>query len=808
MRSFTSRGGDSPSAGESPSAGGSDEGSLPLRAELHSSQGSRPAQERGVLLINLGTPDAPTPAAVRRYLAEFLADPSVIQLPRGLGWLNGPLGRMIARFRASTSAAMYRIVWTPNGSPLLTITQDQAAALQAIMPRGWRVFCAMRYGKPSIPAVLREIEEQRIEELVIVPMYPQFSGPTTGTAMREVYKYLKGDDHRLQLSTRLRWYNDHHYIRAQAELLEEFMRKNGLAAEDTYLLFSTHGLPVSYVTRGDPYPEHVAQTVALVGRQLGWPSDRMSLAFQSRFGPTKWLEPYTDKVLEELAARNEKRIVICPISFTADCLETLEELNVRYRKLIAHTETELHVCPALNTFEPFIAGLKQLVMRGSRPMSAPATAVAGITAAPTDRGTPDVHSLVMVGLSLPGRLENSFGGRSSRGPKLRHTDETGLRQAKRPACDIPALLRRIQQDGCVREGWIWNTCHRFEFYGYLNAGIDAGERTAIVDELRRLLFDTDPGDTVNVLWGPDAQHHLLRTAVGLNSCLPGERDVLEQLGAAHRLAQRAGTVGNLSEAAHDEAVRLNNELRETTDWGMFDPDYCHIALAGVAEEAGIDFSTCKVVVLGGSTTSAGVLRALRERLGVAGRQLTLCYRGHRKGGHLKVLRKAIGEGRRIRVQTYEEAAVDRCIAGADILVIGIDRTEPILNADRLARCRASSEGPLTIVDFNTFGSTDGVDDLKGAKLYRLHQLDAEVRAKADEMCSSETFGRAVEAVELRIAELVQKQADNDTLTSHRAESETSVCTDPRQAQLDGDGIKLSSRVATNPDDVRVGSARS
>ena len=399
MRSFTMRG------GALPSAGASGEGSLPPRAEPRPPQELRPPREpgvRGVLLINLGTPDAPTTAAVRRYLAQFLVDPSVIQLPRGLGWLNGPLGRMIARFRAATSAEMYRTVWTKNGSPLLAITQDQTAALQAIMPRGWRVFCAMRYGEPSIPAVLREIETQGIEELVIVPMYPQFSGPTTGTAMREVYEYLKGDDHRLQLSTRLRWYNDHHYVCAQAELLEDFMRKNGLAVEDTYLLFSTHGLPVSYVTRGDPYPEHVAQTVALVGGQLGWPCDRMSLAFQSRFGPTKWLEPYTDKVLEELAARDEKRIVICPISFTADCLETLEELDVRYRKLIAHTETELHVCPALNTFGPFIAGLKQLVMRGSRPMLAPAGAARTLTVASTARSTPDVHSLVMVGLSLPG----------------------------------------------------------------------------------------------------------------------------------------------------------------------------------------------------------------------------------------------------------------------------------------------------------------------------------------------------------------------------------------------------------------------
>ncbi len=288
-----------------------------------SSAAQRPLK-RAVLLINLGTPEGPTVPAVRRYLREFLADPAVIQLPRGMGRLNRLLGRMIARFRAPKSAAMYRSVWTEEGSPLKVIADAQVAALEAAMPKGWRVFGAMRYGRPSIPDTLSAIEAAGIDELVIVPMYPQFSGPTTGTALREVYSYLEGDDHPIQVTTRVSWYNDYGYISAQTELLRQYMRAHDLTPETTYLLFSTHGLPVSYVKKGDPYPEQVAQSAGLVGQRLGWPSDRMTLAYQSRFGPATWLQPYTDELLDSLVARGEKKILICPISFTTDCLETLE----------------------------------------------------------------------------------------------------------------------------------------------------------------------------------------------------------------------------------------------------------------------------------------------------------------------------------------------------------------------------------------------------------------------------------------------------------------------------------------------------
>ncbi|UCC31904.1 MAG: ferrochelatase, partial [Phycisphaerales bacterium] len=281
---------------------------------------------RGVLLINLGTPDGPDIPSVRRYLAEFLGDPHVVHLPRGLKWMNGLLGRMIARLRASRSAEMYRRIWTDRGSPLGSITEEQAVLLEDALPDGWDVFYAMRYGRPTIAEKLGEIEAAGIDELVVIPMYPQFSGTTSGTALHALYGNLKRGNHRINVTTRNTWFDDGGYVHAQAKLIEEYAKRHGLKPENSYLVFSAHGLPVSYVERGDPYPSHVKRSVELVTQRLGWATDRMTLAYQSRLGPARWLRPGVDEMLDELARAGEKRVLICPISFTTDCLETLEEI--------------------------------------------------------------------------------------------------------------------------------------------------------------------------------------------------------------------------------------------------------------------------------------------------------------------------------------------------------------------------------------------------------------------------------------------------------------------------------------------------
>jgi len=700
-----------------------------------------------VLLINLGTPDQPTKASVRRYLGEFLVDPAVIQFPRGLGFLNGPLGKTIALFRAKYSAALYRSIWTDAGSPLLAITHQQVAALQEMMPPGWRVYGAMRYGNPSIRSVLRQIERDGLEELVIVPMYPQYSGPTTGTAMRVVYDYLGEDDHPLQVTTRLSWYNDHGYIAAQSELLRQYADARHLTPDNCFLLFSTHGLPVSYVKKGDPYPAHVAETVALVSKRLGWAKSRWSLAFQSRFGPVRWLQPYTDESLESLARDGEKKILICPISFVSDCLETLEELDKRYRDVVESNGADLYVCPALNTFRPFIGALKHLVLQGCSAMSSECHRLGDVAHA-KPQAKPSLKrgdSLVMVGASIAGRV-----GAGS-GPVIRHVEVETLRQLKRAACEIPAFLRDVRESCDLEEAFIWNTCHRFEVYGFCRKGCRNPQEVAGA-VAAKIVGGSSCGDGVlNTLFASDANHHLLRTACGLNSCLPGERDILNQLRASLRLCERTGTSGALVQGLIASAIELEKSLRTETAWGDFAPDYAQIALQFVADRTTVDLGRCRIVVMGGSTTSAAVLDTLTGHLGASSKQLTLLYRGHKNGGHLKMLRKAIGQGERIRVQNYEEKRVDRVLCETDVVIFGVDSKTPLLDAERLRRCRAATGKPLVIIDFNMYGSTRDLSELSEIQVFGLKELDRAVSASAGDICSDQEFRLAHQEVESRIA---------------------------------------------------------
>ncbi len=721
----------------------------------HASCGTAHQPHRGVLLINLGTPEAATAASVREYLREFLADPAVIQLPRFLRWLNVPLGRMIARFRCKASASMYQSIWSDEGSPLLATSNEQVSALQKLMPRSWGVYAAMRYGKPSIPEVLKQIEKDGIEELVIVPMYPQYSGPTTGTAIKVVYDYLRHDDHLLQVTTRLSWYNDHSYVSAQAKLLQQYTNTHGLTPDNTYLLFSAHGLPVSYVRKGDPYPSQIAETVSLVTDKSGWPRDRMSMAFQSRFGPAKWLEPYTDYVLKDLVAAGEKRILVCPISFTVDCLETLEEIDVRYREFVEGLGAELFLMPALNTFQPFISSLKHLVLQGCSPVNGRKALAGSLDHSGGNAVGQSLRtdSLIMVGASIPGRIN------IGKGPHLHYTDSATLKRIKRPTCAVPDFLKSVIKDAGLIEAFVWNTCHRFELYGWVSG--DRGDIEAETFEkaasiIRRQMVSDDivTSEDINVLVGVDAHHHMLRTASGLNSSLPGERDILTQLHAAQRLAEQAETAGPITGALLHQVANSDITLRKQTAWGSYSPGYAQIALQYVADRMKFDWLNCRVAVIGGSTTSAGVLRALTDQFGLPSKQITLVHRGHKNGNHLKVLRKAIGQGKRIRVQNYNEAVVDRLISDVDIVIFGLDSETPLIDEARFKRVRGASSKALTIVDFNTFGSTAGLATLPNVALLAMDEIEKAVNANATALSTDETFLAACSAAEDWIADSV------------------------------------------------------
>jgi ferrochelatase len=278
----------------------------------------------GVLLINLGTPDAPEPAAVRRYLAEFLSDRMVVDLPPLL-W-QPILRGAILPFRPRRTSEAYRLIWTEEGSPLAAITRRQAKALQDRLGNDFVVDYAMRYGTPAIAGALDRFVEAGCERILAAPLYPQFSGATTGTAEKALLSAFAGMEANIPMRILPPYYDDQIYIRALAANLTRQLA--ALDFSPQRLLLSFHGLPQRTVDRGDPYFLHCTTTARLLGEQLSIPTD---IAFQSRFGRAKWLEPATDATLADYPSRGITEIAIAAPGFSADCIETLEELGIRGR---------------------------------------------------------------------------------------------------------------------------------------------------------------------------------------------------------------------------------------------------------------------------------------------------------------------------------------------------------------------------------------------------------------------------------------------------------------------------------------------
>lgn len=313
-------------------------------------------ERTGVLVANLGTPDAPTPEALRAYLCQFLSDPNVIKLPRFLWWpvLHG----VILRTRPKHSAAAYRRVWTPAGSPLLVHSQTLATALQRELETrlGQPVLLAlgMRYGHPSLAAALDDLASA--EHIVVLPLYPQYAGATTGSTVAELRRLTS------KPFTYIETYaGDPEYISALAASVREHWAARGRGEK---LLISFHGIPQKMVSGGDPYAEQCALTAGLLAQSLGLPTSRWQLVFQSRFGRAKWLQPYTEDTLTRLAGEGVRTVdVICP-GFAADCLETLEEISLRYvESFRAAGGHELRYIPALNERSDHVRALAGLVMQ-------------------------------------------------------------------------------------------------------------------------------------------------------------------------------------------------------------------------------------------------------------------------------------------------------------------------------------------------------------------------------------------------------------------------------------------------------------
>lgn len=323
----------------------------------------------GVLLVNLGSPEAPETGAVRRYLAEFLSDPRVIEAPRWLWWpiLHG----VILRVRPRRSAEAYASVWMTEGSPLLVYSRRQATALQMILnrqaPGVYQVAVAMRYGCPAMAAALDRLRASGCERILVLPLYPQYSATTTASVIDSVGAWLSAQ----RAVPEMQWISQYAsapgYIAALAASVRTHWDRAGRGER---LLMSFHGIPQHYADLGDPYPMQCQMTAQALAAALGLETDQWAMAFQSRFGPTRWLGPYTDDVLTEWAARGVRTVdALCP-GFAADCLETLEEIAIRYAGAFQKQGGTLRYIPALNDAPDHVDFLADLVSRRTMPWRA------------------------------------------------------------------------------------------------------------------------------------------------------------------------------------------------------------------------------------------------------------------------------------------------------------------------------------------------------------------------------------------------------------------------------------------------------
>ena len=334
---------------------------MPFATEPTYEHGMAQPTSTAVLLCNLGTPDAPTAAALRRYLKEFLSDQRVVEIPRLVWWfiLNG----IILRVRPKQSAAKYATVWTDQGSPLMVWTEKQAALLQGYLgERGHlvQVRPAMRYGSPAIATVLDQMRADGITRVLVLPLYPQYSGPTTASVCDAVYAWAQ----RARRLPEFRFVNQYHddpgYIGALATQVKNFWQHAG---KPDRLVLSFHGVPRRTLLLGDPYYCQCLKTARLLGERLMLPADVLVVTFQSRFGKAEWLQPYTEPTLVALAQQGVKRVdIMCP-GFPADCLETLEEIAQEARcAFLGAGGSEFHYLPCLNDQHEWMAALAEVAM--------------------------------------------------------------------------------------------------------------------------------------------------------------------------------------------------------------------------------------------------------------------------------------------------------------------------------------------------------------------------------------------------------------------------------------------------------------
>ncbi|MBX2849370.1 MAG: ferrochelatase [Acidiferrobacterales bacterium] len=312
----------------------------------------------GVVLANLGTPDRPVCPGLRKYLGEFLMDPRVIEIPKLLRLIL--VKGIIVNFRSHKSAATYREIWTEQGSPLLLNSQQLGDKVASTLGKDFSVQVAMRYGNPSIADALKSLHEQGIRKLVVIPMYPQYSGSTNGSTFDAIASALSKQRWVPDISFVSAYWQNASYIKAVGDSINNHWDQHGRSQK---LIMSFHGVPKKYIVKGDPYQHQCQQSAKAIANYLGLNDNEWQLVFQSRFGAEEWLQPYCDQTLKQLPSQGIKSIdVVCP-GFSADCLETLEEIKGENQEYFMQAGgNKFHYIPCLNGTDAHAKLMSEIIL--------------------------------------------------------------------------------------------------------------------------------------------------------------------------------------------------------------------------------------------------------------------------------------------------------------------------------------------------------------------------------------------------------------------------------------------------------------
>lgn len=711
---------------------------LKVRApEAPSAPDARVQQDRrAVLLIHFGNPFGKDIRSARRYVSSLLADRRVVRLPLAARPLQLLAAPVLAR-ALITRPLQDNVLFNPDLPALAQFAADQALAVQSALPGGWRVYHALHYGEPSIRSAVEQIVESGVEEVVVIPMRPQFSEPMAGNILEEFYKCIKIYGPHLQIEVRSTWFDDSAYIDAMAQQIATHAQDNALDTDDTTLLLWGPALPRAYVRRGDPYAAQTLRTAQFIRNRLGWPAERAITAFRGWNRSIPWIQPDVKDVLADLASAGNPHVIACNVTSPFEAPQILQLIGGRYVRQDDVEGAQCNYTPP-SSQHPAVKSLTMLVRRGRHSVTDIKNQPQPLLTqqSPTNPVHRDIDSLVMIGSSLANRL-----GRG-RGPGIESCTPEQLKCLKRPHLEAIEMLKQLKEQANLQECFVWNTCNRFELYAWLDAPASSADRQNAIQTAASII-SADRGDApINVLHAEDARTHMLRTAAGLNSWLVGDAEVVDQLDAASRTAAYAQTAGSMTDALISDITQSVCQLRQVTSWGDYSHRYCDIALRRLSSTLAEPVANGRCLVIGGSTTSASLLESLQERFTPIQESLTLVYRGHRKGRLARRLRSAVGKGRMLTVEQYTDQAVLDAALDADVIFLAIDQRLPIITAGQLSTIRDLAKRPLTILDFNTFGSTSGFDAVKNVNLLDAQAIDAIVGAFTTEVLEDLDFAAA------------------------------------------------------------------